>query len=136
MKLSSEIANLSIELKNRYARIIAQNEPATARKANEIIAALYALSCGSVVVALNAVGGKGWRKVMIDKRGVKALAVNLSGNSMLDKILYNIEQFVTVTAAIKEARTQAMMNRYLAEWHNVVDTANLRMYAMAKAKAS
>ena len=136
MKLSSEIANLSVELKSRYARIIAQADPSTARKANEIIAALYALSCGSVVVALNAVGGKGWRKVMIDKRGVKALAVNLSGNSMLDKTIYNIEQFVTVSGAITEVRTQAMMNRYLAEWHNVVDAANLRMYTMAKIKAS
>lgn len=134
MKLSSEIANLSIELKSRYARIIAQNDPAAARKANEMIAALYALSCGSVVVALNAVGGKNWRKVLIDKRGVRALAVNVSGNSMLDKTLYNIEQFVTVTGAIKEARIRAMMNRYLAEWHNVVDDANLRMYALAKAK--
>ncbi len=134
MKLSTEIANLSTELKGRYARIIAASDPAAVRKANEVIAGLYALSCGSVVVALNAVGGKGWRKVMIDRKGVKALAVNVSGNSMLDKTLYNIEQFVTVTTAIKDPRTRALMNRYLAEWHNVVDSANQRIYTLAKAK--
>ena len=132
MKLGSEVANLTIELKSRYARIIARNDPSAIRSSNEVIAALYALSCGSVVVALNAVGGKGWRKVMIDKKGVKALAVSVSGNSMLDKTLYNIEQFVAVTGAIREPRARAHMNRYLAEWHHVVDTAALKLHAIAR----
>jgi len=134
MQLQSEIANLSIELKGRYARIVTANDPTRVRKANDVVAALYALSCGSVVVALNAVGGKGWRKVMIDRKSVKALSVTISGNGMLDKTLYNIEQFVAITTAITNPRAMALMNRYMAEWHNVVDAANQRMYTLAKLK--
>lgn len=134
MQLSQEIANLIIELKGRYARLVARNDPQAVRKANELIAALYILGCGSVVVALNALAGKGWRKVMIDRKGVRVLAVRLSGNSMLDKLQYNLEQFVAITSAIREPRVQALMNRYLVEWHGVVDSANARLHAMAKAK--
>ena len=132
MQLSQEIANLHVELRARYVRLIARNDPLAVRKANDLIAALYVLGCGSVVVALNALAGKGWRKVMIDRKGVKVLSVNLSGNSMLDKVQYNLEQFVTITAAIKEPRSKAQMNRYLIEWHDVVDDANVRLHALVK----
>ena len=134
MKLSSEIPNLTLELKKRYEKIICTNDPDKIRKANEFIAALYALSCGSIVVALNSVGGKSWRKVMIDKKGVKALSVNMSGMGMIDKTLYNTEQFISITAVSKESRSKAMMNRYMAEWYNVADNANVRMQILYKSK--
>ena len=136
MKLSSEIPNMILELKRRYEKIITSNNPAKVIKANEIISALYALSCGSLVVALNALGGKGWRKVMIDKKGVKALSVQLSGIGMIDKTLYNIEQFIAITGALRDSKSKAMMNRYMAEWYNVADNANYRIYSLLKERGT
>ncbi len=136
MKLPSEIPNMILELKGRYEKIITSNNPAKVIKANEIISALYALSCGSLVVALNALGGKGWRKVMIDKKGVKTLSVQLSGIGMIDKTLYNIEQFIAITGALRDSKAKAMMNRYMAEWYSVADNANYRIYSLLKERGT
>jgi hypothetical protein len=134
MQLDSEVANLSLELKGRYLRLLALHDATVTARCNQAIATLYALSCGSMVVALNAVGGKNWRKVLIDRKAVKALAVNLSGKAMLDRTLDNIAQFTAITAAIRDPRTKAAMNRYLAEWNDAVDGANRKLHAMGKAR--
>jgi hypothetical protein len=133
MQLDSEVANLSLELKGRYLRLLALEDSRVTVRCNLAIATLYALSCGSMVVALNAVGGKNWRKVLIDRKAVKSLAVKLSGKAMLDRTLDNIAQFNAITTAIKDSRTKAMMNRYLLEWNDAVDGANRKLHAMGKA---
>lgn len=132
MQLSQEIQNLTHELKARYASIIERQPSARIRRANELVAALYLLSCGSLVVAINCVAGKPWRKVMMDRKAVRALSVALSGHAMVDRILYNTEQFVAICGTITEPRARAQMNRYLAEWHAAADDANARMHRLAK----
>jgi len=132
MKISQELSNLCSEMRTRYSKILVINKPDLSLRANRILAATYALSCASLVIALNQVAGKGDREVVIDKKSIRLLAARCSGTGLLDRIGYNVEQFNALVSVALERRPAAMMNRFGVELYNSFHDANNRMYVLSR----
>lgn len=132
MKISQELSNLCSEMKARHRKVLSINRPDVSLKANRVLAAAYALSAASLVIALNQLAGEAKRTVVIDKKAIRLLSARCSGSGLLDKISYNIEQFNDLCSVAMERKPAAMMNRFGAELYNALDDANHRMYVLSK----
>jgi len=133
--ISNELGNLCGELRSRHRRIVALDQPGLQAKADRIIAAAYALSCASVVVALNQLAGASSRPVAVDRKTVRLLASRASAAAMLDKIAYNIMQFNELGTLTQERRLAAEHHRFASELYNALDEANARLHRLAKPAA-
>lgn len=135
MRISQELGNLGSELKARHRRLMNINRPDLAQRANRVLAATYAVSCAALVIGLHQLVGAAHRAVVIDKKAIRILAARASGSGLLDKIIYNIEQFNDLSEIAMERRAAAQMNRFATELHHALDEANRRLHALGKSAA-
>lgn len=135
MRISQEIANQGSEMRTSYQAVRALRRPPLTRKADAIIAAVYAISCAALLVGLNQLGRRSRQPVRIDKKAITLLATHGDGREMLAGIAGNLEQFRGLSRISVAAKSPAM-DRFAAELYHALDDANARLHALAKSASA
>ena len=132
MKISQQLGNQSIELRNRYNIIYKRSKEIEIVKANRVVMALYGVSCGCLVWSISRVSGPIKFETAINVGGFSDLGFNRNLLEIVNLIKMNIEQIIDLMEhAHVEGRNNSVRKLGL-ELANAIDQANVRLYDIIK----